>query len=250
MGIASQVAAQTPAEVEKIVRKSKGLESTRPVKVIVQKNRISVSTYSHAQATDQDCQINALLIMKDLVARYKSLQQMAISFYDPVDHTRYRTVIVTKQQVDLVDRGRPVQEVLSGVSLTYGKSAAPAASASATTGRSAYSSSSGRASSVGEGGIVDKILTGLSTGKLPDSLGPYELERQLLTSTLWRMKSQGMNVQREEQMVNELNILAAKGDRASLDVKIPRAFAIMKIRDTEVEAWKRHKGWKGGGLRY
>lgn len=241
--------AQSVADIEKIVRQSKGVEAKRPLKVILRQGVLIVSTYSHPKASDQDCKINALFIMKDLVARYNTILRMSITFYAPAA-TRFRTIDVTQEQVALVEKGRPVQELLSEIGITRGDTTALVQkkynNSKAYSGSPTYDSSS---DNVAENGLIPELLKGLQKGKLPStlpkSIGPYELERQLITSTIWGMKARGQDVTAAQQMINELNLLAARGDKASLDTKIPATLNYLHISSAQVADWRSHNGWAG-----
>lgn len=112
--------AQTAAQIESTIKKSKYIDNTRPVRAAVKNGEVSISTYSHPKASDKDCKINALLIMKELLQKFKTVHRLHISFYDPKDPSSYRTAEVADVDAKLVESGRPVEDVLAQVPLSRG----------------------------------------------------------------------------------------------------------------------------------
>ena len=98
------VSAQTAAEIENVVRRSKGIDKSRAVRVVQGDGVVTLSTYCHPQASDQDCKINALFIMKDLLHSFNSIHKMRISYFDPKNTALFRTVDVSEGDVALVDK--------------------------------------------------------------------------------------------------------------------------------------------------
>lgn len=113
--------AQAAAEIENVIRNSKWVDKTRPVRAQVGARETTVSTYSHRKASDQDCKINSLFIMKELAQHFKTIHRLHICFFDPINPDHFRAVDVSEGDVSLVDGGKPVQEVLSQLNLTRGK---------------------------------------------------------------------------------------------------------------------------------
>lgn len=123
--------AQSASDIERIVKSSKHVDNTRPIRAVIGSKsdrsgkEISISTYSHPKASDKDCKINSLFIMKDVLQHYKTVHRINISYYDPRNPSSYRTVQVTEGDVALVDHGKPVEDVLSDLPLTSGAVAPP-----------------------------------------------------------------------------------------------------------------------------
>lgn len=112
--------AQTSAGLEAIIKKSNGIDSSRPLRAYVENGVATVSTFAPPKASDQDCKINSLLITKSLMEKYPNLRGLRITFYDSKLASGFRTVEVPKVLAQRIDAGRPVQEVLAQVKLAHG----------------------------------------------------------------------------------------------------------------------------------
>jgi len=107
--------AQTSSEVSALLRKSKFVDTGREVNTIIGKDVTTISTFSHPQATDQDCKVTALLMLKEIRQHYGSIRCIRVFFYDPSNIRSYREVSVKQSDVALVDMGKPLPTVLSQV---------------------------------------------------------------------------------------------------------------------------------------
>ncbi len=116
------VYAQTTADLESLVTKSKLVDTTHPVRAMISsdKQQVSISTFCRAQTTDKDCKITALLMMKELMQRYKTVHGIRVTFFDEVNPHHSRTVRTTEGDALLVDSGKPVHEVLALIDISYG----------------------------------------------------------------------------------------------------------------------------------
>jgi|GEM_PF-6715434 len=109
--------AQSSSEINALLRKSKFVDTGREVNTVVGKDVTTISTFSHPQATDQDCKVTALLMLKELRQHYGSIRRIRVFFYDPADIRSYREVSVNQAEVAQVDQGKSLQSVLSQVSV-------------------------------------------------------------------------------------------------------------------------------------
>ncbi len=109
--------AQSSAEINALLRKSKFVDTGREVNSVVSKDLTTISTFSHPQATDQDCKVTALLMLKELHQHYADISHIRVFFYDPANINSYREVSVKQSDVALVDMGKPLQSVLSRVAV-------------------------------------------------------------------------------------------------------------------------------------
>lgn len=117
--------AQTSSEINDLLRKSKFVDAGREVNTVLAANQATISTFCHPQATDQDCKVTALLMMKELRQHYKSIHRIRVVFYDPANINSYRDVEVREADVLQVDMGKPLKTVLSQISVA--KRTTPAA---------------------------------------------------------------------------------------------------------------------------
>jgi hypothetical protein len=112
--------AQTASDIENIVRSSKWVDKSRPVRAFINSKLVTISTYCDSQDSDQNCKINSLFIMKELLNRYKTIHRMRISFFNPKISNAFRSLEVTEGDVVLIDSGKPAQQVLSQIQITHG----------------------------------------------------------------------------------------------------------------------------------
>lgn len=112
--------AQSPAEISRLLRSSKLVDTGREVNATLAKGQVSISTFSHPRAKDQDCKITALLMMKELRQHYRNIRRSRVLFFDPANPSQYREVTISESDVHLIDAGRPVPEVLARISVSNG----------------------------------------------------------------------------------------------------------------------------------
>lgn len=124
---ASPALAQTSSEINALLRKSKFVDTGREVNTSIGKDVTTISTFSHPQATDQDCKVTALLMLKELRQHYSNIHRIRVFFYDPANIRSYREVSVQQSDVAQVDMGKSLQTVLSQVAVR--RVSAPIASA-------------------------------------------------------------------------------------------------------------------------
>ncbi len=141
--------AQAPAEINALLRKSKFVDAGREVNTVLGTNQATISTFCHPQATDQDCKVTALLMMKELRQHYKSIHRIRVLFYDPANIHSYRDVEIQEGDVVQVDMGKPLNTVLSQIGVAKRTTAATKGS---TSGRTSGFASRGRAGSAAAGG--------------------------------------------------------------------------------------------------
>lgn len=104
---------QTAAQVSSLIKKSKLVDTNRDVNAVVGPSLTTISTFCHPKASEQDLKITALLMMKELRLHYKSIKHMRAVFFDPGSVQHYREVEIRDNDVQQVDQGKPVAEVLS-----------------------------------------------------------------------------------------------------------------------------------------
>jgi hypothetical protein len=109
--------AQSPAQINALLRKSKFVDAGREVNTVLGSGQATISTFCHPQATDQDCKVTALLMMKELRQHYKNIHRIRVVFYDPANIQSYRDVEIRESDVAQVDMGKPLQTVLSQISV-------------------------------------------------------------------------------------------------------------------------------------
>jgi hypothetical protein len=109
--------AQTSSEINALLRKSKFVDTGREVNTSIGKDVTTISTFSHPQATDQDCKVTALLMLKELRQHYSNIHRIRVFFYDPANIRSYREVSVQQSDVAQVDMGKSLQSVLSQVAV-------------------------------------------------------------------------------------------------------------------------------------
>jgi hypothetical protein len=121
---------QTAADINTLLRKSKFVDTGRMVNTNISADRTIISTYANPRASDQDCKVTALLMMKELSQHYKKIHRIQVLFYDPADSKSYREVEIREGDKLLVDQGKPLQEVLSQIDVAHHTSAPPPNAAS------------------------------------------------------------------------------------------------------------------------
>lgn len=112
--------AQSPQDISRLLRNSKLVDTGREVNATLSAGQVSISTFAHPKAKDQDCKITALLMMKELRQHYRNIRRSRVLFFDPANPSQYREVAISESEVQLVDAGRPVPEVLSRISVRNG----------------------------------------------------------------------------------------------------------------------------------
>lgn len=140
--------AQAPSEINALLRKSKFVDAGREVNTVLGTNQATISTFCHPQATDQDCKVTALLMMKELRQHYKSIHRIRVLFYDPANISNYREVEIQGSDVAQVDMGKPLNAVLSQISVAKRTTAA---TKGRTAGRTSGLASHGRGGSAAVG---------------------------------------------------------------------------------------------------
>jgi PsbP-like protein len=114
---------QIAAEINTLLKKSKFVDTGRMVNTNISPDRTIISTYANPRASDQDCKVTALLMMKELHQHYKKIHRIDVLFYDPADPKSYREVEIREGDILLVDQGKPLQEVLSQIDVAHHTSA-------------------------------------------------------------------------------------------------------------------------------
>lgn len=239
--------AQSAADIEKIVKSSKWVESKRPVRAVLSGGQVSISTYCHPRASDQDCKINALFMLKELLGHYKTISLVRISFYDPSNASTYRTCEVHKEDVAKVDGGEPVKDVLSQIRISRGQASANAGGQQSNAVASGTASRAGGDFSSDLGEVVGLVMKHAGNlGALAPVPGPYESDRGLIASVVLEKKRSGYDTASDEAMVANLNRLASKGDSTALAKKISEAFSYLRISQEQVTEWRNRPHGRGG----
>lgn len=109
---------QTSEQINNLLKGSKLVATGREVKATVAPDETKISTFCDAQASDQDCKITALLMMKELRQHYKSIHRIRVFFYNPDNSGRSKDVEIREADVALVDAGNPVKDVLAEIGIT------------------------------------------------------------------------------------------------------------------------------------
>ncbi len=112
---------QTSAEINSLFTKSKLVDPGRQVNAAVGTDKTTISTYSHPKATDQDCKVAALMMMKALKQQYKTIHLIHVLFYDPANPKQFREVKIREADFLLLNSGRPLQEVVSLIDIAHRK---------------------------------------------------------------------------------------------------------------------------------
>ena len=133
--------AQTSSQINELLRKSKFVDAGREVNTVLGSNQATISTFCHPQATDQDCKVTALLMMKELRQKYKSIHRIRVLFYDPANIRSYRDVEIREGDVLQVDMGKPLKTVLAQISVAKRSASATTNSASRSSSRTSGSKS-------------------------------------------------------------------------------------------------------------
>ncbi len=115
--------------VSDLIRKAKLVDNNQTVNASVKNDRIIVSTIGGVHASDRDCKVSALLMLKEVVNHCKNIHSAQIYFFDPYSISTYRTVNVTANLVDLLNQGQSIDRVILNVNLTHGSRAAPVSGA-------------------------------------------------------------------------------------------------------------------------
>jgi len=116
----NSVGAQTSSDIVAVIRNSKLVETKRELTASLRGYDVTISTFCDTRSSDRDCKITALLILKELTQRYKTIRQAHVSFYDDRNTNHYRTVVVQDSMVQLVDSGNSLNDVLSTVTIVAG----------------------------------------------------------------------------------------------------------------------------------
>lgn len=132
---AISASAQTSSEINALLRKSKFVDAGREVNTVLGSNQATISTFCHPQATDQDCKVTALLMMKELRQHYKTIHRIRVVFYNPGDIHSYRDVEIREGDVVQVDMGKPLKTVLSQIGVTKRTTSATTSSVSKSSSR-------------------------------------------------------------------------------------------------------------------
>ncbi|HEY9787841.1 MAG TPA: hypothetical protein V6D17_20810 [Candidatus Obscuribacterales bacterium] len=117
---AEPVCAQTAKDIETLIKASTLVDTARTLSATVAPPEVRISTYTSTRASEKDCKITALLIIKEISQTYKNITRARISFFDEYNARRYRTVTVTNQHAALVDSGKPFAEVLATIPIADG----------------------------------------------------------------------------------------------------------------------------------
>jgi len=114
---------QTAEQINLLLRKSKFVDIGRMVNTTVGADKTIISTYSNPKASDQDCKVTALLMMKELTQHYKSIHRIQVLFYDPRNPNSFRDIEIREGDTLLVDQGKPLSVVLSEIDVGHHTSA-------------------------------------------------------------------------------------------------------------------------------
>lgn len=113
--------AQSSAEMESLLKASKLVDTKHELRVTPSVGgEVVISTYCSNKASDRDCKITALLMLKELSQHYKNVVQVRASFYDEVAASKYRTVVVNSRHAQLLDSGKQITEVLATIPIAAG----------------------------------------------------------------------------------------------------------------------------------
>lgn len=117
---AQPAGAQTPNDIESLIKNSKLVDTQRQLKAIIGGGEIQISTYCDSRAGDKDLKITSLLMMKEILQRYKTVRQLRVSFFDQQSASSYRTCVVSSAHSEMVDGGKPLDEVMVQIPMVSG----------------------------------------------------------------------------------------------------------------------------------
>lgn len=117
---------QTSADINTILQKSKLVDTGRAVNATVRGDAVTISTYCDQAATDRDCKITALMMMKELRSHYKNIHRAQVLFFSQIDPASYREVGIREGDALLIDRGTSPTEVLAQIDVVRRTSRQPA----------------------------------------------------------------------------------------------------------------------------
>lgn len=175
--------------VRDAIVKSKALRAELGVSVRVAGSEVTVSTYRHPGASEDDCKIDAVLVAKAVIdSDPANFSRVKVVFVDRSDSSRSRQAIVTAGDVKAFGAGGTSRDqLLASISLT----AVP-------TGWSRNMSFSQR----------------VRLGAVP---GPLRGERRSLLGLIERIRSRGYHVALQEKMFARIeNSVLAKGSEDSI----------------------------------
>lgn len=113
--------ASPSSDAEHMLNHSRFVDSEHPCRVSLgqDKKQAGVTLFAQHESRDQDCKITALLITKELSKHYPDLQLTRVSFFDESAQGNSRFIIVGKNQVQMVDSGQKVQNVLAKLKVVH-----------------------------------------------------------------------------------------------------------------------------------
>lgn len=82
---------------------SKDLSDSLAVRIVG--SEITVSAYVNPHSSDQDCKIDAVLIAKELVSKYRSVKFVKVIFSNINEPSKYRSIVVRAGDIDLYGSG-------------------------------------------------------------------------------------------------------------------------------------------------
>lgn len=106
--------APTPQSVINNIRSAKilGKDISDSLAVRIAGSEITVSAYVGPKSSDQDSKIDAVLIAKELVSKYRSIKFVRVVFSDINDPNKYRSIVVRAGDIDLYGSGALSKENL------------------------------------------------------------------------------------------------------------------------------------------
>jgi len=125
----------TSTDIKGIVEEAKILSPEfRECQVVLGEGEAAVSIYRNPKASDRDCKIDAVLILKKILdADPNAISRLVVRFHDPTNPGRFRQVIVQAANVKAFGRGEFGQDkLLSMTAITMGERESPLARLSAT----------------------------------------------------------------------------------------------------------------------
>jgi hypothetical protein len=87
------------ADIEEFLKKSEVLASYGTYRVSVLNNLIKISVYKQKKSNSDDCKIDAVLIGKDLMAKFPSISRLAMDFFPAPQSARYTEVSVSLPEI-------------------------------------------------------------------------------------------------------------------------------------------------------
>ncbi|MBX9667568.1 MAG: hypothetical protein K2X93_08125 [Candidatus Obscuribacterales bacterium] len=109
-------------QVADAIYKARILAAGAAIKVKVQADKASVSTYRNDRATDRDCKIEALLVGKTLFDANFGLTNVTVYFFNNKSPSEYKVVSIRTGDVKGFDSGQVSQdELLSSIEIKVGK---------------------------------------------------------------------------------------------------------------------------------